>query len=68
MIRSSHDGVKRSDGRGWVSSKYSLGSGSGLGLGLGLGNDERDGEDGLKKCSDEVECVMRTKERWLLVT
>lgn len=43
MVWSTHDGVKRSPGRGWVSSKYSLGSGEGEGDG------ERGGEDGLKK-------------------
>jgi hypothetical protein len=47
MVWSTHDGVKRSPGRGWVSSKYSLGSGSGEGSGDGDG--ERGGEDGLKK-------------------
>lgn len=47
MAWSTHDGVKRSDGRGWVSSKYSLGSDSGAGA--GAGDDERSGEDGLKK-------------------
>lgn len=47
MVGSTHDGVKRSLGRGWVSSKYSLGSGSGSGSGEGDG--ERGGEDGLKK-------------------
>lgn len=45
MVWSTHDGVKRSPGRGWVSSKYSLGSGEGEGEGEG----ERGGEDGLKK-------------------
>lgn len=49
MAWSTHDGVKRSDGRGWVSSKYSLGSDSGAGAGEGAGDDERSGEDGLKK-------------------
>ena len=57
MAWSTHDGVKRSDGRGWVSSKYSLGSGAGSGAGAGAGegegagesDDERGGEDGLKK-------------------
>lgn len=43
MVWCTHDGVKRSAGRGWVSSKYSLGSGS------GEGDSERGGEDGLKK-------------------
>lgn len=49
MVWSTHDGVKRSPGRGWVSSKYSLGSGSGEGSGEGDGDGERGGEDGLKK-------------------
>jgi hypothetical protein len=49
MVWSTHDGVKRSPGRGWVSSKYSLGSGSGEGSGAGGGDGERGGEDGLKK-------------------
>lgn len=49
MVWSTHDGVKRSPGRGWVSSKYSLGSGSGSGDGEGEGDGERGGEDDLKK-------------------
>lgn len=49
MVWSTHDGVKRSPGRGWVSSKYSLGSGEGEGEGEGSGDGERGGEDGLKK-------------------